>query len=722
MRNFFFTSLRGRLLILILSAVLPALGWALYTGLEERLIQSSQVEENALRLTRLAAGDLVQAVEGARQLLIGLAQLPEVRPGNSAVCSALFVNLIKKYPYYANLGAVEENGNLFCSARPVADKINLSDNPYFRQALGTSDFTMSGYRIDEVTGNAVITFGYPVYDAMNNMLAVVFANLDLAWFKQLDVEAQLPSGAALIVIDSSGTILARYPDPEKWVGKKLPEKSISHKLRSGLEETTIEADGLDGIPRLYRIARLSGAAGYNLYVSIGISKKAALAPVNRVFMRNLIGIALVGVLALVATWFGGEMFILRRLDSLVNATKRLASGDLAARIGVPYGQDEISMLACSFDEMADSLEHRTTDLNRAEAKYRTLVEQIPMITYITPLDKTAGTLYISPQIEAIVGFLAEEWLNDPDLWVRQLHPDDSQRVLHGVRGKPETECAIGFRAEYRMLSKDKRELWFRDEAVVVKNELDQPQFLQGILIDITEQKRVEEELKSSREQLRELAAHIEAIREEERTRIAREIHDELGQALTGLKMDLSWLEKRIAEARRGIALETLQKKIDSMKVLIDATVQSVRKISTELRPGILDDLGLMPAIEWQASEFQSRTGIRCVFSAKVPDDLPLDEKRSSAIFRIFQEILTNIARHANASRVDICLKKTTDHLVLDVKDNGRGFTETESYNLKSLGILGMRERTLLLGGEFSVEGIPYGGTTVTVRIPLAAVK
>jgi len=256
----------------------------------------------------------------------------------------------------------------------------------------------------------------------------------------------------------------------------------------------------------------------------------------------------------------------------------------------------------------------------------------------------------------------------------------------------------------------------------VKNELDQPQFLQGILIDITEQKRAEEELKSSREQLRELAAHIEAIREEERTRIAREIHDELGQALTGLKMDLSWLEKRIAEARRGIALETLQKKIDSMKVLIDATVQSVRKISTELRPGILDDLGLMPAIEWQASEFQSRTGIRCVFSAKVPDDLPLDEKRSSAIFRIFQEILTNIARHANASRVDICLKKTTDHLVLDVKDNGRGFTEAESYNLKSLGILGMRERTLLLGGEFSVEGIPYGGTTVTVRIPLAAVK
>lgn len=720
MRYFFFGSLRGRLLVLILSAVLPALGWALYTGLEERLMQRTQVEENVLRLTRLAAGDLVQAVEGARQLLIGLAQLPEVRPTNSMVCSALFATLVKKYPYYANLGGIDEKGNLFCTARPSSDKVDLSNSPYFRHALEADNFTMSGYRIDEVTGNAVITFGYPVYDAMNTMKAVVFVDLDLTWFKQLDVEAQLPTGAALIVIDSSGTILARYPEPEKWVGKRLPEDGINQTLSSGSEETTIETSGLDGIPRLYGMTRVSAASGKSLYISIGVSKKAAFAPVNRVFMRNLVGIALVGVLALIATWFGGELFILRRLDSLVNATKRLARGDLAARIGPAYGQDEISMLARSFDEMADSLETRTTDLNRAEAKYRTLVEQIPMITYITPLDKTSGTLYISPQVEAILGFSPQEWLSVADLWVRQLHPDDRQRVLHEIVGDPLRQCAIGLRSEYRMLSKDKRVVWFRDEAVVVKNELDHPQFLQGILIDITEQKRVEAELKSSGEQLRELAAHIEAIREEERTRIAREIHDELGQALTGLKMDLSWLEKRIIEAQREISFRHLHEKINSMKRLIDATVQSVRKISTELRPGILDDLGLMPAIEWQASDFQTRTGIECVVSTKVREDLPLEEKRSSAIFRIFQEILTNVARHAHATRIDICLREEDGFLILAVGDNGRGVSETESFSLKSLGILGMRERTLLLGGDFSVKGFRGQGTTVTVKIPLTA--
>lgn len=162
MRFFSFSSLRGRLLVLILSAVLPALDWGLYTGLEERLIQRSQVEENALRLTRLAAGDLVQAIEGARQLLVGLAQLPEVRPSNSAICSEVFADLLKQYPYYANLGVVDVNGNLFCSAQPVADKVNLTDNPYFHNALKTHEFTMSGFQSDKVTGRAVISFGWRI--------------------------------------------------------------------------------------------------------------------------------------------------------------------------------------------------------------------------------------------------------------------------------------------------------------------------------------------------------------------------------------------------------------------------------------------------------------------------------------------------------------------------------------------------------------------------------
>lgn len=722
MRFLRFTSVRVRLLVLILSAVLPALGWALYTGFEERLIQRTQVEENVLRLTRLASGDLVQAIEGARQLLIGLSELPEVLPYNSTICSGVFANLLKQYPYYTNLGVVDVRGNLFCSALTTGRNINLANKPFFDRALAIDDFVMAGYHQDEITRQAVISFGFPVYHEGRKLAAVVFANLDLGWFKQLDIEARLPAGAALIVVDSDGIILARYPEPEKWVGRRLLEDRISQILHFEREEGTIEAIGQDNIPRLYGVTRVQGAPGKYLYVSIGISKKTAFAPVDRVFMRNLIGISLVGVMALLATWFGGEIFILRRLDELVRATKRLAKGDLTARIGPPYERDEISMLAESFDEMAESLEAGTAELNRAETKYRTLVEQIPMVTYITPADKRAGTWYISPQVETILGFSPQEWTADPELWTKQLHPEDRSRVLREMAGNPETACAIGFRSEYRMLSKNHRTIWFRDEAVVMKAGDEKVRLLQGILIDITEQKRVEEQLKISGEQMRELAAHIEAIREEERTRIAREIHDELGQSLTGLKMDLSWVDKRIAEGRGRDSVERLRSKIVAMKGLIDGTIQSVRKISTELRPGILDDLGLIAAIEWQASDFQSRTGIQCVVCSNVNDDLPVNKKHSSAVFRIFQEILTNVARHAHATRVDVNLNEVGHQLVLQVLDNGRGVTEKESVSLKSLGILGMRERALLSGGEFAIEGNPSLGTAVTVRIPLDVVS
>lgn len=228
-------------------------------------------------------------------------------------------------------------------------------------------------------------------------------------------------------------------------------------------------------------------------------------------------------------------------------------------------------------------------------------------------------------------------------------------------------------------------------------------------------KTAEYQLKNSREQLRRLSAHLQSAREEERTRISREIHDELGQALTGLKMDLSWLEKKMAS--RKSSESEIKEKFSAMSVLIDSTIKVVRKISSELRPGVLDYLGLMAAIEWQAQEFQSRTGIACRL-VNINKDIELDQERSTALFRIFQETLTNVTRHANATEVEVSLEETERFIVLVTKDNGRGITENEISNSKSLGILGMRERTLLLGGDFKIAPWPDGGTVVTVSIPL----
>ncbi|MCG3114143.1 MAG: PAS domain S-box protein [Candidatus Manganitrophus sp. SA1] len=227
-----------------------------------------------------------------------------------------------------------------------------------------------------------------------------------------------------------------------------------------------------------------------------------------------------------------------------------------------------------------------------------------------------------------------------------------------------------------------------------------------------QQKSVEKELRRSQEQLRNLSSRLHSMVEEERTRISREIHDELGQLLTILKMELSWLKKRLPKKET-----LLRDRTKSMAKLVDTTVQTLRKISTELRPGVLDDLGLTAAIEWQVQEFQSRTGMRCHFTVR-PEEILLDPDRSTAVFRIFQETLTNIVRHANADEVAILLEKTEENLILEVKDNGRGITQSQITNSKSLGLLGIRERALLWGGTVQISGVPGKGTIITVQIPL----
>jgi signal transduction histidine kinase len=236
-----------------------------------------------------------------------------------------------------------------------------------------------------------------------------------------------------------------------------------------------------------------------------------------------------------------------------------------------------------------------------------------------------------------------------------------------------------------------------------------PEILKSKVSVFVELHRKSERLKESEDKLRRLAAHLISVREEERAHIAREIHDELGQVLTGIKMEVGWLAKRLKEPM-------LLEKTESMSKLIDSTVQTVRKIATGLRPEMLDDMGLVAAIGWQAKDFQKRTGIRCRVKLP-PETTKLDIDVSTTAFRIFQEILTNVARHSRATRVDIDLGVTDTQVTLEVQDNGVGIADSDLNGRKSLGLLGMHERALLFGGEVKITGTPGHGTRVAVAIP-----
>jgi PAS domain S-box-containing protein len=270
-----------------------------------------------------------------------------------------------------------------------------------------------------------------------------------------------------------------------------------------------------------------------------------------------------------------------------------------------------------------------------------------------------------------------------------------------------------FEIHKRYRRKDGSLIWASVNVSMVPGPQSIPRLCMAIVEDITERKRAQEELQQSFEQLRALTARLQVIREEERKNVAREIHDELGQALTAIKIDLASLIRELAPDQ-----QQQRKRTDSILELVDQTIHSVRRISTELRPGILDDLGLVAALEWAAEDFEARTGTRCRLTLP-GGDIEIDQERATAMFRIFQETLTNVARHANASEVGVRLAKENGDLTLEVHDNGRGIGEEQLSGGRSLGILGMRERVTLLGGELGIIGAPEKGTTIIVRIPAA---
>ena len=297
-------------------------------------------------------------------------------------------------------------------------------------------------------------------------------------------------------------------------------------------------------------------------------------------------------------------------------------------------------------------------------------------------------------------------LDDFAVWPRELatgYVDDDKEVMRTQRQK-QVEEQICVDGQLRWVETFKSPVFDVDGKVIGTT---------GLGHDITQRRALQEEQRRSREQLRALAAHVESVREQERVRIAREIHDELGQSLTCMGMDLAFLDKQLDPHNQEAAA-----RVAALVELVKDTIRCVRRISSELRPSILDDLGLGAAIEWLARDVEARTHMTC--TVEVPEDLALPFELATPLFRICQEALTNVTRHAGASRVSIALESADSSIVLVVKDNGRGITDEEIQRHGSLGLLGMKERVAMLGGTLEVNGRPGEGTTLSIRIPFVA--
>jgi PAS domain S-box-containing protein len=344
-------------------------------------------------------------------------------------------------------------------------------------------------------------------------------------------------------------------------------------------------------------------------------------------------------------------------------------------------------------------------LRESERRYREMYDTASEMYFTIARDGTvlAANFYAA----SALGYERSELIGG-SVW-QLIHPNDRERV-QGVIEEIFTSGNDQNHLDFRKVRKDGSVMVVRERVRLWQGAEEGSPEMHIICRDRTEHPP-EDMVLASRERLRNLAARLHAVREEERTMIAREIHDELGQAMTGVKMDLSWIIDRLPPASSAELGERAQATLE----LLDNTMNSIRQISTRLRPAMLDDLGLSAAIEWQTQEFETRTGIECALRLSVARDA-IDQDRATAVFRIFQEALTNVARHAEAQHVEIALRLEGSQLLLDVRDDGKGVLQEQLSSPRSLGVVGMRERAGALGGRVTVKPGEPTGTCVSLRM------
>ncbi len=321
-------TVRGRLMGLVLLALFPFLILILLTNMNERQADSLQAQAEALRVAEQAAAEQDRQIEQIRSLLMVVSSLPGVTSSSPADCSSMMALLRAPYDFIANLGMINLDGDLVCSALPVSAPTNVSDRTYFVDALASGEFSAGDYQIGRVTGLASLNFGYPLVSDNGTAVGVVFAALDLQRLNDLAAQASLPPGSTLTVIDRQGTLLARFPTAQAFVGQPIADTALFQFLKTAPDRGTAEVNGLDGSPRLYGFTTLRAGTASVAYLAVGIPTAAAFAQANQTATRQLATLAVATLAGLILAYFGSEALLLKSIRKMVHATRALARGEL----------------------------------------------------------------------------------------------------------------------------------------------------------------------------------------------------------------------------------------------------------------------------------------------------------------------------------------------------------------------------------------------------------
>jgi len=403
-------SLRARLLLLVVLALLPPIVLTIYSTMREREHAIAVAEAALQRLTGVAAASEAKTLEAMRQFLLALSDVPDLMrdPG---LCAFTLRTMLKKNGTYVNLGVFDLNGDLRCSAVETQNQVNVSDRSNFKKTLATGQFAIGDHIFGRIVRKHVINATYPILNSEGTMVAMVFASIDLKALDQFATDIDFPANAVLVTTDSKGTIIARRPDPQKWIGTRAEQTLLDLMLKVGFG--TAEITGADGIKRLHAFAPVATTENFGYTVSIGIPTADIVASANQGQTDRLLALTVTAILALLTAWFVANVTILDRVNALVAATRRIADGDLASRSGIAYGREEISELALAFDRMAQSLQSSAAERDDALSclsaeKQRVQLTLQSIGDAVITADREGRVEYMNLVAEVLTGWRAEE--------------------------------------------------------------------------------------------------------------------------------------------------------------------------------------------------------------------------------------------------------------------------------------------------------------------------
>ncbi len=365
--RFRLNSLRSRLMLLVALAITPIAIVTVLGGLREREAAIRASEENLKRLTSLAAANEAQSIERARQILVDLVSVPDLM-GDPSRCNALLADVLDRNEGYVNFGLIQMNGEVTCSAVPMLHPVNLGDRRHFKRAIAERRFIAGDYVFGRVIRKHTINLTYPVIDRRGQVVAVVFAAMDLAGLDMFVNDINLPPGSILETADSSGLLISRRPDPERWFGQKI-SPALSEAMR-GPHQRAVVVRGEDGVERLHAFARVGPPSLSEYTVTIGVPTGIITEVAREAQLMSLLGLGATTLLALLAAWLAGDKLIVQRVRKLMSTARRIAAGDLEARSGIEYGREEIGRLAEALDEMAETLQKKEAARSLAERELR----------------------------------------------------------------------------------------------------------------------------------------------------------------------------------------------------------------------------------------------------------------------------------------------------------------------------------------------------------------